>query len=129
MNPALLGATGQVHFAAYAVFLGAVIVMLALDLGVFHRKSHAPSFKEALRWTGVWVTVALLFNILVYFLYEHHIFGLGTAVPVIGDADATQVVRGFDAAMTFLTGYLVEYSLSMDNVFVIAVIFTSLGIP
>jgi len=117
------------HLAAYAIFLGIIIVLLALDLGVFHRKAHAPTFKEALRWTFVWVSVALAFNVLVYVLYENHIFGLGTAVPVLGRPGEVMTVTGFDAAKTFLTGYLVEYSLSMDNVFVIAVIFTSLGIP
>jgi len=117
------------HLAAYAIFLGIIIVLLALDLGVFHRKAHAPTFKEALRWTFVWVSVALAFNVLVYVLYENHIFGLGTAVPVLGKPGEVMTVTGFDAAKTFLTGYLVEYSLSMDNVFVIAVIFTSLGIP
>ena len=82
-----------------------VLAMLALDLGVFHRKSHEVSVKEALIWTGVWVGLALLFNGGLFF------------------------IRGKEAALTFLTGYLIEKSLSVDNVFVFYLIFTCCVVP
>ena len=61
-------------------FLGFVIAMLALDLGVFHRRPHEISVREAFAWTGVWVAMAGLFNLCVYFLYEHHILGIGERI-------------------------------------------------
>ena len=73
--------------------------MLAIDLGVFHRKSHAVSFKESLLWTMVWMGLAMIFNALIYFW------------------------KGPDKALEFLTGYLIELSLSVDNLFVFILIF------
>ena len=114
---------------AYGVFLAVVLVMLALDLGVFHRHAHVVSMREALAWTGVWVGVSLVFNVGVYFLYENRVFDLGLRVPILGSPGETTSYTGWEAAKLFFTGYVVEKSLSMDNVFVIAVIFASLGIP
>jgi tellurite resistance protein TerC len=82
-----------------------VLFMLALDLGVFHKKSHVVSVKEALAWSGVWVALALVFN---YGLY---------------------VYRGETIALEFLTGYLIEKSLSVDNIFVFALIFSYFSVP
>lgn len=82
-----------------------VIVMLALDLGVFHRKAHVVSMKEALGWSAVWIAMALAFNAWVWL--------------ELGPQKGTE----------FLTGYLIEKSLSVDNVFVFAVLFTFFGIP
>ncbi|HTE18058.1 MAG TPA: TerC family protein [Armatimonadota bacterium] len=82
-----------------------VLLMLALDLGVFHRKAHVVQFKEAVAWSGVWITLALLFNVAVYFL------------------------RGPQAGLEFLTGYLIEKSLSVDNIFVILLIFGYFRVP
>lgn len=113
----------------YAGFVAIVLALLAFDLGVFNRKAHAPSTREAIGWTVVWVAVALLFGVAVYFLYEHHVLGLGCAVPVVGSPGETMLVGGTEATKLYITAYLVEKSLSMDNVFVIAMIFTSLGIP
>lgn len=79
--------------------------MLALDLGVFHRKSHEVSVKEALTWTFVWIFLALVFNTLIYFW------------------------RGQQQALEFFTGYLVEKALSVDNIFVFIMIFTYFHIP
>jgi tellurite resistance protein TerC len=79
--------------------------MLALDLGVFHRKAHAVGFREALAWSVVWIGLALLFNAFVAFRF------------------------GSEAGVEFLTGYLIEKSLSVDNIFVFLVIFSGLGIP
>jgi len=96
-------------------FVAFVLVMLAIDLGVFNREAHKVGAREALVWTVVWVALALLFNVAVYFLYEHQIFGLGTGEH--------HTVSGYKAALEFLTGYIIEKSLSLDNLFVIAVIF------
>lgn len=82
-----------------------VILMLALDLGVFHRKSHEVSIKEALTWTAVWITISLLFN---FFIYKY---------------------LGEQKAVEFLTGYLIEKSLSVDNIFVIILIFSYFQVP
>ncbi len=82
-----------------------VLLMLALDLGVFHRKAHEVKFKEALTWTGIWVILALCFNALIHFWF------------------------GKQAGLEFLTGYLIEKSLSVDNVFVFLLIFTYFKIP
>ena len=82
--------------------------MLALDLGVFHRKVHTVKMREALTWVGVWVTLALLFNLGIY---------LGWVGPYLGMAARQQ------AALEFLTGYVIELSLSVDNVFVFALLF------
>ena len=114
---------------AYAGFLAIISVILLLDLGVFHRKAHVVSTREAIRWTIVWVSTAMLFNVLVYFLYENHWLGLGLDVPVLGQPGVTTTVSGREAAKLFFTGYLVEESLSLDNVFVIAIILNSLRIP
>ncbi len=113
----------------YAFFVALVLGLLALDLGVFHRKAHAPSMRESVGWTAFWVALALVFGVGVYFLYDGHVMGLGKAVPVVGSPGETRVVGGFEAAKLYITAYLVEKSLSMDNVFVIAMIFTAFGIP
>jgi len=102
-------------------FLLFVAVMVLLDLGVFHRKAHAMSIPEALAWTAVWVVLALAFNVLVYFLYEQN-WGRGSVV-------STEHLSGQQGAVQFFTGYVLEKSLSIDNIFVIAMIFASLRVP
>ena len=82
-----------------------VLAMLALDLGVFHRKAHVVSFKESITWTVVWVALALLFNGGVWHFY------------------------GSQKALEFFTGYLIEKSLSVDNVFVFALLFSYFAVP
>ncbi len=104
-------------WAAFVVF---ILLLLALDLGVFHRKAHAITLKEALILSGAWIGVALAFNVFIYFAYEHHWFGL----DITGDEP-----DGWTAAVLFLTGYVVEKSLGLDNVFVIAAIFSYFRIP
>ena len=89
----------------WVLFNAFVLVMLALDLGVFHRKSHEVSVKEALIWTFVWIFLALVFNAILYFW------------------------RGQQQALEFFTGYLVEKALSVDNIFVFIMIFTYFQIP
>ena len=84
-----------------------VLLMLVLDLGIFHRKSHEVKIKEALVWSGVWIALALLFNIGIYFFYT----------PPPG-------LKPIDSAMQFFTGYIIEKSLSVDNIFVFVLIFS-----
>lgn len=106
-------------------FIAFVLLMLALDLGVFHRKAHVVSVKEALAWSAVWLTMGLAFAVFVYFSYEGNWFGLGT-VP---DAVDGLMNGGRTAAEKYLTGYVVEKSLSVDNIFVISMIFSSFAVP
>jgi hypothetical protein len=110
---------------AWVIFIGFVFLMLALDLGVFHRKSHVVGFKESLTWSGVWISLGLAFSVLVYYAYELHWFGLGNSV----DAVDKLVNTGKLAATKYLTAYVVEKSLSVDNIFVIAMVFSSLAVP
>lgn len=102
-------------------FVGLVVVFLALDLGVFHRRAHIVAVREALGWTVVWIVMAMLFTVVVYFLYDQHWLGVGQ--------DVGHELGGRQAAIQFLTGYIIEKSLSLDNVFVIALIFSYFGIP
>ncbi len=97
----------------YGGFLIFVFIMLALDLGVFNRKAHIVSFKEATIWSIVWVALALTFNFLFY----------NYAVSKFGAETGTQV------GLEFLTGYILEYSLSVDNIFIFVLVFSYFGIP
>ena len=106
-------------------FILFVLLMLVLDLGVFNRKAHAPSVKEALGWSAVWVALSLLFGVFVYFGYEHQWLGLGTGIDAV---DGTRN-DGTAALVKYLTGYIVEKSLSVDNIFVMALIFTFMAVP
>lgn len=105
-------------------FIALVLVFLALDLGVFHKGHQEISTKEALKWTGIWIMVSLLFNVFIYYAYEHHLLGIGHHIGVTGGD-----MNGKEAATAFLTGYLIEKSLSVDNIFVIALIFSYFQVP
>ncbi len=109
----------------WIVFIFFVFFMLALDLGVFHRESHVVGFKESLGWSALWISLGLAFSGLVYLGYENHWAGLGTAI----DSVDGHINGGREAATKYLTGYVVEKSLSMDNIFVIAMVFASLAVP
>jgi tellurite resistance protein TerC len=102
-------------------FIVLVLLLIMLDLGVFHRKVRAISIPEALAWTGFWAMLALLFNVFVFFLYDQNWFGWTD----IHSHDLT----GRQAAIQFFTGYLLEKSLSVDNIFVIAMIFAYFKVP
>lgn len=90
---------------AWAAFVIFILAMLTLDLGVLHRKAHEVKVKEALIWCAVWITLALSFNLLLL------------------------ITKGKQIALEFLTGYLIEYSLSVDNIFVFILIFTYFQVP
>lgn len=89
----------------WILFNAFVLLMLALDLGIFHRKSHEVSLREALTWTGVWIVLSLIFNGIIYYW------------------------KGQQQALEFFTGYLVEKALSVDNIFVFIMIFTYFQVP
>jgi tellurite resistance protein TerC len=104
----------------WGAFLALFLGLLILDLSVLHRESTALSVKQALFWTSVWVCVAMSFTTVVYGLYEYRWLGFEPGPGVNG---------GVDAVIQFVTGYLLEWSLSVDNIFVIALIFSYLRIP
>ena len=106
-------------------FIVFVLLMLALDLGVFHRQAHVVTVNEALVWSAVWVSMGLSFAVFVYFAYEGQWLGLGTEI----DAADGLVNDGRIATEKYLTGYVVEKSLSVDNVFVIAMVFGFFAVP
>ena len=97
-------------------FTALVVVLLVLDLGVFHRNAHEVTLREASVWTVVWITLGLSFTGLVYLIYDGHWFGAELANGN-GSTSAGQ------AALLYVTGYVLEKSLSVDNIFVISVIF------
>lgn len=92
-----------------------VLAMLALDLGVFHRHAHVVSVKEAALWSVVWIGLALLFNAGIYFFWDRLVPGSTYSNP--------------EAALAFFTGYLIEKSLSVDNIFVFVLIFSYFAVP
>lgn len=101
----------------WIIFIALILIFLALDLGVFNRTPHIISTKEASIWTAIWVSVSFLFSGVVYWLYS------GNIIDNVDNLTAT------DAVLKYITGYLIEISLSVDNIFVIAVIFASFRIP
>jgi tellurite resistance protein TerC len=108
-------------FWLWSGFIGLILALLAFDLGFFHKKAHIIHFKEAFFWTGFWIVLSLIFNGLVYFMYENHWFGIGTQIG--------HKLNGNDAALMFFTGYILEKSLSLDNIFVMALIFSYFKVP
>lgn len=110
----------------YAGFTAFVLVVLALDLGVFHKKAHEVEFKEASIWTTIWIGLALVFNYLFY-LYAQHRFATHDRYTSIPGFDPEAQAR--TSALEFLTGFVVEKSLAVDNIFVFAVVFAYFGIP
>ncbi len=115
---------------AYVGFITLVILFLALDLGVFHRDAHEVSMKESITWSAIWLACGLSFTLFVYYAYEAKWLGLGLDTPVYqAGTIALGEVSGSTAAIQYLTGYVVEKSLAMDNIFVIAMIFGFFAIP
>ncbi|NJL23968.1 MAG: hypothetical protein HC902_01445 [Calothrix sp. SM1_5_4] len=110
----------------YAGFTLFVLAVLALDLGVFHRKAHEVSFKEASLWTAVWIGLAFVFNYLFY-LYAQYRFSTHERYLAIPGFDPE--VQAKTTALEFLTGFIVEKSLAIDNIFVFAVVFAYFGVP
>ncbi|SHK05087.1 TerC family protein [Pseudozobellia thermophila] len=101
----------------WGLFIALVVVFLALDLGVFHKNEHVIKSKEAGIWTAIWVSVALGFSGVIYWLFSS------------GMVENPTGLTPNNAVLKYITGYLIELSLSIDNVFVIAVIFSAFKIP
>lgn len=116
----LATASSVIHFPFtdywwfYGAFLIFVLVILTIDLGVFNRKAHEVTFKEACTWSIIWVALALLFNLFFYLYASRKLDTPGLAE---------------DLAFQFLTGYILEYTLSVDNIFVFVLVFAYFGIP
>ena len=110
----------------YLSFVGLVLLLLSLDLGVFHRKAHVVSFRESAIWSAVWIALALLFNLALY----------NYALWKFPQDPRLMAIPGFDphaaawrVALEYLTGYVVEKSLSVDNIFVFVMVFSYFGVP
>ena len=101
----------------WILFFVMVFVILALDLGVFNKTPHIISTKEASKWTAIWVSLSIAFSGVIYWLYGTDFINNPNHLTQTG------------AALKFITGYLIELSLSVDNIFVIAIIFASFKIP
>ena len=101
----------------WIIFLIAISIFLALDLGVFNKNPHIISSKEASKWTVLWVTLSFIFSGIVYLLYAGNFITNPTGL------------KPMQASLKYITGYLIELSLSADNIFVIAIIFSSFKIP
>jgi tellurite resistance protein TerC len=130
--------TSDYVWVAYALFIGLVIIFLALDLGVFHREAHEVKMKEAVFWSVIWLSLGVAFTGFVYLAYQNHWLGLGISTRMFNPLAATDStvpliiygeVLGATAAVQYLTGYVVEKSLAMDNIFVIAMIFGFFAVP
>jgi tellurite resistance protein TerC len=114
------------YWSFYLGFVGLVLLLLAVDLGIFHRKAHAVGFREAATWSVVWIALSLLFNFLLY----HY------AIWKFPQDPRLLAVPGFDpnaaawrVSLEFLTGYVIEKSLSVDNIFVFVMVFSYFAIP
>ncbi len=101
----------------WIIFIASILLFLSLDLGVFNKKAHVIQTKEAAIWTAIWVTIALLFSGVIWWLFSNEL------IPNPTD------LKPEVAVLKYVTGYLIELSLSIDNIFVIAVIFRSFSIP
>ena len=116
----------------WIAFVSLILVLLALDLGVFHRKAHVVSVREGLAWSFVWMALAFGFAIFVYHAYKNRWLGLGTMPDAVDRTAAFPhgtVNDGPGAVLKYLTGYVVEQSLSVDNMFVIAMLFRVFAVP
>jgi tellurite resistance protein TerC len=109
-------------------FFALVALLLFLDLGVLHRRAAEPSLKSAVGWTIGWICLGLSFSGVVYLIYEHAWLGARmTAAP--GQAIGLTPGGGSDAAITYVSGYLLEQALSIDNIFVMSLLFRSFHVP
>ena len=131
---------GSLKVWAYVAFIGLVVLFLALDLGVFHREAHEVSMKEATIWSVIWLSIGLSFSAVVHKAYDEKWLGLGLETPrynvheLAGQVPEqpliiTGEVGGAEASRQYLVGYVVEKSLAMDNIFVIALIFAFFAVP
>jgi len=114
------------YWWAYLAFTGFVLFLLALDLGVFHRRAHEVSFREAAAWSAVWVTLSLVFN---FILYQFALWKFSHDPRLTALPDFDPSAAAWQTALEFLSGYVVEYSLSVDNIFVFVVVLNYFAVP
>lgn len=114
------------YWGFYVGFIVFVLVLLLVDLGIFHRDAHEVSFKESLTWSIIWISLALVFNFLFY-KYALWKFAEDARLLAIPGFDPEAVAK--QSALEFLTGFIVEKSLAVDNIFVFVVVFTFFAIP
>ncbi len=112
---------GEYMFLPWALFVILILFLLFLDLGVFHRRNKVIEAREAILWTIFWIFLSLLFNVFIFYAYRDNWLGVGLS--------EASVKSGGEAAMIFFTGYIIEKSLSLDNIFVIAMIFAYFKVP
>src|SRR5215813_1787029 len=110
----------------YLAFVGLVLLLLSIDLGIFHREAHAVGFREAATWTAVWIALALIFNFALY-QYALWKFPLDNRLMSIPGFDPN--AAAWRVSLEFLTGYVIEKSLSVDNIFVFVMVFSYFAIP
>ena len=110
----------------YLAFIGLVLLLLALDLGVFHRKAHAVRFREAATWTVIWIALSLLFNLL---LYQYALWKFPRDARLMAVPGFDPGAAAWRVSLEFLTGYVIEKSLSVDNIFVFVMVFSYFAIP
>ncbi len=110
----------------YLCFVGLVILLLAVDLGVFHRKAHAVRFREAATWTVIWIALSLLFNLL---LYKYSLWKFPQDARLMALPGFDPSAAAWRVSLEFLTGYVIEKSLSVDNIFVFVMVFSYFAIP
>jgi tellurite resistance protein TerC len=124
---------GDFPLMAWAIFLGVILLMLALDLFVLHRNPHEIRFKEALLGACAPVALACIFAGLIYFAYDRHWLGLGIIPPGVLAADPSALDQypdtGLEALVAFVTGYIVELSLSADNVLLFILLMGAFAVP
>ena len=110
----------------YGLFTLVILALLTLDLGVFHRKAHAVTFREAAAWSAVWVALALVFN---YALHQFSLWQFARDPRMSGAAAFSPAESARQVALEFLTGYVIEKILSIDNIFLFVVVFGFFAIP
>jgi tellurite resistance protein TerC len=114
------------YWGFYLLFTLFILFILALDLGVFHRKPHEVAFREAFIWSIVWVTLALCFNALFYYF---SLYQFSHDPRLLSISDFNPQSSAWRSALEFLTGYIIEKSLAVDNIFVFVVIFSFFSVP
>lgn len=114
------------YWGVYLIFSLFVLVILFLDLGVFHKNAHEVSFKEASAWTIVWISLAFIFN---YLFYRYALYEFSNNENLLSIPGFDPAMAAKQSALEFLTGFVVEKSLAIDNIFIFAVVFAYFGIP
>lgn len=102
-------------------FIGVALLMLVLDLSIISRRAHGMTLRTALGWTAFWIAMAMAFNIVIFYVYDQHVFGIGEKVGYPSN--------GHSAMAQFFTAYMVEKAMSLHNIFVIALLLAQLQIP